>query len=219
MTEYSVTSLPQPETHVVSGDNILNIAAYSDKSFIVFGEATKVHKDNLKALGGKFNGRLKERPGFSGGAAWIFPMNNLATVKQFVNDVNNGTIPTHSSPPAEGGVMGLPTITGPVKVSKYQTVTWSVFKPAVGMTVTIKAGGQEAVGTVIQVDGNRDKRNHSIIDTAFIDINGATSKLVICSGAWSVWGYMVDHRVYFSDNAPPSPSAIINESSDPVMDI
>ena len=181
-------------------ENTLNVADYSDKTFIVFGEATKIYKEQMKSLGGKFNGKLGVRPGFPGGAAWIFVLKLKPQVFDFINKVNNRKIiahegVTHQDTQSPTDKMNLPTVVGPITTSKYQSVRWNVFKPVTGMTVTIKAGGNSTSGNVIQVESHRN-----IVDTAFININGNISKLVICNGYWQVWAFDVDHRVIF-DNA------------------
>ena len=51
---------------------------YSEKSFVLLGEETKLHKDEIKVLGGKFNGNLKCGPG------WIFSNKNIEKIKDFV---------------------------------------------------------------------------------------------------------------------------------------
>lgn len=58
---------------VLSERNGCQIILYSEKAIAVIGE-TKPIKDRLKALGGKFNPRLKC------GAGWIFPRTKLDTV-------------------------------------------------------------------------------------------------------------------------------------------
>jgi hypothetical protein len=80
----------------------------------------------------------------------------------------------------------------PVKNSKFQTVKYKVFKPTEGMTVTIKSNGNETLGEVLQTESHRN-----VVDTVYISIGGNTSKLVICNGRWQVWGYMVEHTVFF----------------------
>ena len=190
----------------------LNMAAYSDKSFVVFGEGTKIHKASLgkNGLGGKFIPSLKERPGFPGGAGWIFYMKLKDKVKAFVEQVNSGAVPTQTQPPAQGtSVASLPTVIVPVKNQTYQTVRWRVFRPAAGMKVTIKVGGSKLEGEVLQTDMTGD-----VVDTAYISASGNTSKVVICSGKWQVWGYQAEHVVYFS-NGQQSPSDSPQQSPQP----
>lgn len=177
---------------------VLNTVEYSDKSFIVFGNATKTYKQQLSELGGKFNMYLKERPGFAGGAAWIFFTKNKALVYKFLNQVNSGEIKHHETVAHQditetGNGMNLPTVIAPIKQNNYQYVKWKVFKPSEGMKVTIKAGGVSVEGKVLQVESH-----NNVVDTAYISLGNNTSKLVICGGFWTVHGYMVEHRVIFN---------------------
>jgi len=64
---------------------IMNIEDYTEKSFVVFGE-TKIFKETLKELGGKYNGNLKVGPG------WIFSKNNKEKVEQWINSVPKNSI-------------------------------------------------------------------------------------------------------------------------------
>lgn len=57
----------------------MEIINYSEKAIAVVGDDTKQVKDQLKALGGRFNPRL------SCGAGWIFPATRRAQVEAFVN--------------------------------------------------------------------------------------------------------------------------------------
>ena len=57
----------------------MNIEDYSEKSFVVLGE-TLPHKDNLKALGGKWNSRLRD-----GKKGWIYPMNRKSSVEEYIS--------------------------------------------------------------------------------------------------------------------------------------
>jgi hypothetical protein len=64
----------QPEASTAPAVNIVD---YSDKAFAVIGD-TKAVKDQLKQLGGRFNGRL------SCGAGWIFSAKMRDAVEQFI---------------------------------------------------------------------------------------------------------------------------------------
>jgi hypothetical protein len=57
----------------------MNIEDYSEKSFVVLGE-TLPHKDNLKALGGKWNSRLRD-----GKKGWIYPMSRKSSVEEYIS--------------------------------------------------------------------------------------------------------------------------------------
>jgi len=173
---------------------LLGVADYSEKVFVVFGESTKIHKEHLKALGGKFNGYLKQKPGFPGGPAWMFFHKLKSQVFDFINNVNTEKVPTQQTIPSQGPQGALPTVAIPFKNAKFQSVRWKVFIPRDGMNVTVKANGAQLVGEVLQTE-----THHNVIDTVYITMSGNTSKLVICNGRWQVWGYMVDHSVFFRD--------------------
>ena len=53
---------------------------YSDRSIVVLGE-TKPHKDNLKSMGGRFNGRLRD-----GKVGWIFPKKSEDVIKDYIEN-------------------------------------------------------------------------------------------------------------------------------------
>ena len=59
----------------------ITIKDYSTYSFAVFGE-TKIHKDKLKELGGRYNGKLSVGPG------WIFSLDKKAIVQEWYDSLN-----------------------------------------------------------------------------------------------------------------------------------
>ena len=63
-------------------NNGLRLVKYSDKAYAVFGR-TKPVKDQLKAIGGKFNPFLKENGEKSPG--WIFSAKKLEQLTEFIN--------------------------------------------------------------------------------------------------------------------------------------
>lgn len=197
---------------VVTG--LLNVADYNPgKSYVVFGKETKTHKEYLKQLGGRFNGKLKEKPGFPGGPAWIFfQQDTKPQVMEFVRQVNGGTITTQAGIPAQGEGM-LPTVAAPVRNNKFQYVKYKVFKPADGMSVTIKTGGNKMQGEVLQTENHRN-----VVDTVYISVGGNTSKLVICNGRWQVWGYMSEHTIFFNE-VPDATVQFPDTAEDPYADI
>jgi hypothetical protein len=58
----------------------MQLINYSDKSFVLFGEETKTHKDLIKSLGGSWNGGLTNP--ITGGKfrGWIFSNKRLNAV-------------------------------------------------------------------------------------------------------------------------------------------
>lgn len=174
-------------------ENILNVIEYTPKSIVVFGEATRTYKGQLKDLGGRYNGRLSERPDFPGGSGWIFPSRNRDSVDNFVEQVNNGEFSQALPDLNNNTSVGLPQVIFPQKLDAvYQTVSWKVYKPKEGMNVVIKTTGDPLEGEVVSVETHKD-----FVDTAYVSVNGQISKLVICSGKWQVFGYMPEHTVRF----------------------
>ena len=57
----------------------MEIIEYSEKAIVVQGDDTRVYKDCLKSLGGKYNGRLRTGPG------WIFPKHMKNKVQNAIN--------------------------------------------------------------------------------------------------------------------------------------
>lgn len=55
------------------------IENYSERSIVVLGD-TKLHKDALKSMGGKFNSRLKDNK-----VGWVFPKTFEQQVKDYVS--------------------------------------------------------------------------------------------------------------------------------------
>lgn len=60
--------------------NGFTIIYYTEKSFVLTGEKTKDIKEEIKGLGGKWNGSLKC------GKGWIFSMKHEAKVKEFLKE-------------------------------------------------------------------------------------------------------------------------------------
>ena len=193
---------------------LLGVVDYSEKVFVVFGESTKTHKESLKALGGKFNLRFKPKPGFPGGPGWMYMHKMKPQVFDFVNKVNTGAVATQQNIPLQGPQGGLPTVVVPIKNLKFQSVRWKVFIPRDGMKVTIKADGGQLIGEVLQTETHRN-----VVDTAYINMGGNTSKLVICNGRWQVWGYMVEHNVFFEDGTKSPATASPTETTATYQDI
>lgn len=59
----------------------MQITNYSDKCFVITGEDTREYKEQIKSLGGKWNARLKNDL-----KGWVFPIQKLSQVKQFVEN-------------------------------------------------------------------------------------------------------------------------------------
>ena len=75
------------QAKTTTSSNDVRIVEYSDKSIAVYGN-TKEIKDQLKAIGGRFNPKLKD------GAGWIFPKNKESDARTLIEE--QSTIPTIS---------------------------------------------------------------------------------------------------------------------------
>ena len=159
---------------------------YSEKSFAVYGE-TKQFKDTLKALGGRFNRYLKIDGDSKIG--WIFPNSRKEVVVEFVMKANNGET-DFEIPSTEAG--DLPTIDKPVNNKKYQYVKYKVYRPNDNQIVQLKVEGTTKEGKVIRTETHND-----IVDTVYIDFDGQTTLAKICNGKWEIFGYNVNHFIYF----------------------
>ena len=73
---------PQPPT--LSEGQTIAVIKYSEKSIAVTGEGTREIKEQLKALGGKFNFRL------TCGAGWIFPITKQQQVIDLLKEIKQG---------------------------------------------------------------------------------------------------------------------------------
>jgi hypothetical protein len=62
----------------------ITLEQYSEKAIVLFGETEK-EKNNIKALGGKYNSNLKGRPG------WVFTNSSRPKLEAFLNSLEDGT--------------------------------------------------------------------------------------------------------------------------------
>lgn len=72
---YECEAKPEPKPATETESDGISLVDYSDKAIAITGD-TKPLKDTLKALGGRFNFRLKC------GAGWIFPKTKEDEVRQ-----------------------------------------------------------------------------------------------------------------------------------------
>jgi hypothetical protein len=66
--------------------SVITIKDYSAYSFVVFGD-TKIHKDKLKELGGKYNGKLSVGPG------WVFSLDKKDKVQEWYDGLKSSSDP------------------------------------------------------------------------------------------------------------------------------
>ena len=57
---------------------------YSDKACVLYGEDTKIYKDKIKELGGKWNRNLSYNDNPIKG--WIFPLKSKKSVEEFLEE-------------------------------------------------------------------------------------------------------------------------------------
>ena len=57
----------------------IKVSEYTERSIVVNGE-TRKYKEDLKKLGGKYNGNLR------GGPGWIFPKTSLKEINAFISN-------------------------------------------------------------------------------------------------------------------------------------
>jgi len=65
--------------------------SYTEKSIVVRGE-TRDHKQELKNLGGKWNGKLTDKSTQEQFGGWIFPTSKQDQVKKWLADVGGATL-------------------------------------------------------------------------------------------------------------------------------
>ena len=73
----------------------LQIENYSNKSFIIKGDTQKV-KEELKAMGGKWNSRLTDNKTGEKFGAWIFWSDKKLELEQWLNGRTNISIPNNT---------------------------------------------------------------------------------------------------------------------------
>ena len=179
-----------------ASQNLLSVVDYSEKSFVVSGELTRKYKDNLKAMGGRFNKNLT----YNGQnlTGWVFGLKNKEKVMEFVISVNTGTSQSSSLSLPSTDDIGLPTIDvePSSNTSVYQFVKFKVYRPREGQKVRLNTGGKTVHGMVTKIESHH---RDGVIDTVHIDFDGKTSLGVICRSKWQIYGYMADHVLFFTD--------------------
>ena len=111
-------------------DETMGLSYYSEKSFVVYGEITRSHKDKLYELGGKYNKALQ------GGAGYIFPNTYYEEVQDFVNAVNEGQVEPEGEPepepePEQKITIPRRTVTSLVKTVPTRTAAAAASRPGV----------------------------------------------------------------------------------------
>lgn len=182
----------------------LTITPYTDNSFKLSGELTRNFANELKQFNGRYNPHLRDGPG------WIFSNKQLEKLSTFIEQVNSGEIVPPEvtntyrkpSPPIRSAT--TTTTTRPVAVPQpaqplikdgmeYQTVTYTLVKPKVGMNVNIKIGSSMHKSSVLNV-----YEHYGYVDEIDITPINDLITLVICNGQWSLKGFADPHQVSFT---------------------
>ena len=169
------------------------ITPYSEKSFKVGGESTKLFTQQLKDLGGKFNRNLKDGPG------WIYPNTKLESLQTFVEQVKGGQVEVQPlSPRYNQKTIPIPLPQKPKVISKYQQVIYNVYKPTKNMPFkVVNPGIHESKEYLIH-----DVEDHNgIIDTVFAKSKDADEniQLVIINGKWKIFRKCEEHNIMFDE--------------------
>ena len=175
------------------------LTPYSDKSVVL--RSSKQwgldHKEQLQALGGKFNGRLQ------GGAGWIFPMSRQEEVKTYLQ---TGQVPPRPAQPTRrqyvhpaAPIAPLAAVSPPQAPTQptavpTQTITYTVPKPAVDMKVSVRANGGEAEYKVTSATPKADGR----VDEIQLTGGGQTVTAVVVNGHWQIYGWFIPHELVFT---------------------
>ena len=172
----------------VSRKSEMTVEDYSDKSFVVLGDSTRIYKNQLRELGGRFNRNLKTGPG------WIFSKKSQEKVMDFLMSVeSNCQSPTNL--PDMNSSTGLPQVPkSTLSTNKFRWVKYKVFQPSDNMKVVLKTKQGNSNGRVVQTESSR---NDGVVDTAYVEFDGSTSLAVFCRGKWQIFGYFEDHTIYF----------------------
>ena len=202
----------------------LEVYPYSDRSFLVLGEATRNYTEALKSVGGKFGrGYQDPRPENAGNtvAGWIFGNKRRPEVDALLQDIASGTIQpvqqTYTRQPRQPVARVAPTAPVPMTLRvpgqatpkqllaphvQYQEVTYRLVKPVVGMKANITVNGS-VIATAVSV---ANPSPTGVVDTVYVHPTAPqegqspddTYKLGIVNGQWQVIGYLDDHTVTFT---------------------
>jgi len=187
---------------------------YTDKSFTVSG-STKDHKEELMALGGKYNPHLKTGPGY------IFGNKKEDEVRKFIESINNNlpldntkvdilltntnntnntnkkklTIidKSKSSLPSTNTVLNYPNRFIAADNLSYQIIVQTCILPHVNQKVTVNHTSGSFDSTVTNINENA---NDILLTYQEDDITKQT-RAVIINGKWQIHLLATDHELIF----------------------
>lgn len=183
----------------------MKMEVYSEKSFVIRGENTKLYTLQLTQLGGKWNKNLR------GGGGWIFSNKKLEEATTWIKNAKSGFVQPDNPEEVKAvheekrsqyqartatAIPGMATTPIGTTNPDMQLVQWTMFRPRVDMKAKVKVGQ-----IIAEYEVGRTEIHNNIVDTVFIHPSGQPdqqSKLVICNGSWKVWGYAEEHSVFFS---------------------
>lgn len=165
------------------------------KSVAIFGD-TKLWKENIKKMGGRFNGFLK-RAGPDGPSepGWLFfDQSQIAEVKQFVDQANAGQIKPLSPQTAAAG-SGPRTRVATGNKLQYQTISYRVVLPYAGqgVTLTIPDDSERLLVVSTVIIGNQP----GTVDIITLKDGEAEMTGAIVSGVWEILDFGRDHTLTF----------------------
>lgn len=200
----------------------LTLIPYSDRSFVVYGEDTKLYKSRFQDLIGRYNPNLTNPESGEKLKGWIFGNKQREKVNQLLEDIRAGTVepdeveekparktytkrvspkkvpPKNVKSPSTKGTLKL---AAPVKKLEEQTVTYTLPKPKANMRVTLKTPEGVIEGETFEISKTGD-----VVDTVFVHPFNEQGKvdtdtvyqLAIINGRWGVLGLTENHSVEFS---------------------
>ena len=164
-------------------------------SIAVFGD-TKPWKENIKSMGGKFNGYL--RPSGPDGpkeAGWVLPKDKEQELREFVEDANSGNIKRMSPSTAASGAGPRARLATGQRL-QYQKITYNVPLPYVGQGVTLTIPDDSE--SMLSVVGITNDRGNGIIDICTLeDAEGVSYTGAVVSGVWEILDFCKDHTLTF----------------------
>lgn len=161
------------------------------RGFAIFGESTKEWKENIKAMGGRGNPRLKAPDG-STRFGWIFPSNKESEVREFVEKANSGELQKMSPQVALGP---RSRASAPPKM-QYQTLTYRVPLPYVGQGVTLSV--PEDLDTMLVVQNILPSKPGVVDVISLKDVSTDQEYTgAVVSGVWEILDFGKDHTLTF----------------------
>src|SRR5579862_5483004 len=179
----------------------MELQDYTDKSIVIYG-STKPYRDELKALGGRFN------PNLDGGAGWIFRKVDEEKVKRFIDEKTNSVSSNRQKPdlsnneknespksplfykkpiPAsqlESSAVGLKFPNNFIAGDglQYQIIVYTCPRPSLGQKVSIKVGDETIDYTVTRIKSYNPTDDIEITPVVNDTSEPAISRAVIMNG-------------------------------------